>query len=85
MGKENDSLRGLIISTLAPSLAELADHSSAHDGKAMRGQTEDEGGRCPFLLENDDSKIVICMCNYYSLGQVQYLGSDGVGKIDYRS
>lgn len=38
----------------------------------MRGrQTEDEGGRCPFLLENDDSKIVICMCNYYSLGQAE--------------
>ena len=39
----------------------------SRNGKAM-GQT-DEGGRCPFLLENDDSKIVICMCNYYSLGQ----------------
>jgi hypothetical protein len=31
----------------------------------------DEGNRCPFLLENDDSKIVTCMCNYYSLGQAE--------------
>lgn len=38
------------------------------------GQT-DEGGRCPFLLENDDSKIVICMCNYYSLGQARWIES----------
>ena len=45
----------------------IVSHSNGH---AMRGQTEDEGGRCPFLLEHDDSKIVICMCNYYSLGQV---------------
>lgn len=45
----------------------IVSHSNGH---AMRGQTEDEGGRCPFLLEHDDSKIAICMCNYYSLGQV---------------
>ncbi|CAK0808129.1 unnamed protein product [Prorocentrum cordatum] len=31
----------------------------------------DEGSRCPFLLENDDSKLVTCMCNYYSLGQAE--------------
>lgn len=31
----------------------------------------DEGNRCPFLLEHDDSKIVTCMCNYYSLGQAE--------------
>lgn len=32
---------------------------------------EDEGARCPFLLEHDDSKVVTCMCNYYSLGQAE--------------
>ena len=37
----------------------------------MPEKEADEGGRCPFLLENDDSKIVICMCNYYSLGQAE--------------
>jgi hypothetical protein len=45
------------------------------------GQT-DEGGRCPFLLENDDSKIVICMCNYYSLGQARWIESSHVITID---
>lgn len=47
--------------------------STASTGATGNGnvRTEDEGGRCPFLLEHDDSKIVICMCNYYSLGQAE--------------
>ncbi|CAE6920577.1 unnamed protein product [Symbiodinium sp. CCMP2592] len=47
--------------------------STASTGATGNGnvRTEDEGARCPFLLEHDDSKIVICMCNYYSLGQAE--------------